>query len=277
MIKIIQYLILGLSSLIAQAGNMGAADEMSQQYPFFLEFGTGVGFPIKSNINLQSQYNLWWPTTTTYNSSLGAAPLYMAGLGYTVNELLKIDANYTFRGFYNYKNNLNYTGYAASEPNENIFFNLSSNALMFSGTLYAKGLESSYSSLASKLIKEIDGYGYIQPLIGGGLGVSYNTLSNFYGMFTSSQTVDFAMADATAVALAWQLNAGLDWHITNRFSFDLGYRYLNVGRFNSNDYLISLSKVQNGSAISQAPAWAPAWIGSLSANELYFTAKLAFG
>ena len=265
MIKIIPYFALCFTTLIAQAGTMGASDEIFIPSPFFLEFGTGASFSNTPNINLQSQYNFWWPTTTTYNSTLGTVPLYMAGLGYTVNELLKIDANYTFRGLYNYKNNLNYTGYAASEPNENIFFNLSSNSLMFSGTLYAKGLESSYSSLASKLIKEIDGYGYIQPIIGGGLGVSYNTLSNFYGMFTSSQTVDFAMADATAAELAWQLNAGLDWQITNRFSFDLGYRYFNAGRFNT------------GVATPSAPIWAPAWISTLSANELYFTAKLAFG
>ena len=35
---------------------------------------------------------------STYDGSLGTVPIYMAGIGYTVSPLFKIDASYSYRG-----------------------------------------------------------------------------------------------------------------------------------------------------------------------------------
>ena len=193
----------------------------------------------------------------------------MAGVGWTVSPLLKIDASYSFRGIYKYNNHLEFT----QIPSNTKYFNLTSNSLMFSGTLYAKGLENTHPELAKHLVKEIDGYGYIQPIIGGGIGVSYNTVTNFHTIFDGTEYNDAAVQDTSIFSFAWQLNAGIDWQITNRFSFDIGYRYFNAGRFNSGDALY-IRATPTGGVLN--PTWIPGWISNLSANEIFFTGKYAF-
>ncbi len=87
-----------LSSLVgtAFAGTMGEVKTCPDAscMPWFVEFGTGASFSNTAKIDYQPQYNRWNVPTTTYNSSLGTVPIYMAGLGYTVSPLLKVDASY---------------------------------------------------------------------------------------------------------------------------------------------------------------------------------------
>jgi hypothetical protein len=269
-----------LSSLVgtAFAGTMGEVKTCPDAscMPWFVEFGTGASFSNSASINYHPSYNIWPVPTTTYDGSLGTVPIYMAGIGYTVSPLLKIDASYSYRGIYKYAKHFEYLNNGAgnnSAPNTR-YFNLTSNSLMFSATLYAKGLEGSHPELMNRLVKEIDGYGYIQPIIGGGIGVSYNTVTNFHTIIDNTYWMTNAKQDSTFAAFAWQLNAGLDWQVTERFSFDVGYRYFNAGRFNSADACINRINSTTGSFVT--PAWSPNWQAILSANEVYFTAKVAF-
>ena len=194
--------------------------------PWFLELGTGASFSNSASINYQPQYNNWDVPTTTYDSSLGTVPIYMAGIGYTLSPLLKIDASYSFRGQYKYAKHLEYITAGVTNPlgPSTYYFKLSSNSLMFSGTLYAKGLEGSYPELKNQLVREVGSYGYIQPIIGGGIGVAYNTVTNFHTILDNGNYNTSGLQDTTNAAFAWQLNAGLDWQVTERFSFDVGYR-----------------------------------------------------
>jgi hypothetical protein len=268
-----------LSSLIgtAFAGTMGEVRTCPDAscMPWFLELGTGASFSNSASINYQPQYNRWNIPTTTYNSSLGTVPIYMAGIGYTVSPLLKVDASYSFRGQYKYAKHLDYLSTSVINPlgPNTRYFDLSSNSLMFSGTLYAKGLENTYPELANKLVRDMGPYGYIQPIIGGGIGVSYNTVTNFHTIMDDGNYNTSALQDTTIAAFAWQLNAGIDWQVTERFSFDVGYRYFNAGRFNSGDAL--LTRV-SAAGVNLVPNWIPNWNATLSANEVYFTAKIAF-
>lgn len=268
-----------LSSFIfnSYAGTMGEVKTCSDIscMPWFLEFGTGASFSNTASINYQPEYNIWHIPTTSYHSSLGNVPLFMAGIGYTVSPLLKVDASYTFRGIYKYAKHLNYISTNVENPfgSNTRYFNLSSNSLMFSGTLYSKGLENYNQELTNKLVKNIGSYGYIQPMIGGGIGLSYNTVSNFHTILDDRAFNTSVMQDTSVVAFSWQLNAGLDWQVTERFSVDLGYRYFNAGRFNSGDAFVTRLNA-NGANI--ATTWVPAWISSLSANEVFVTAKVAF-
>jgi len=243
--------------------------------PWFVEFGTGASFSNTAKIDYQPQYNRWNVPTTTYNSSLGTVPIYMAGIGYTVSPLLKVDASYAFRGKYIYNNHFEYinTGSANPQGPGSRYFNLTSNSLLFSGTLYAKGLEDTHPELANRLVRDMGSYGYIQPIIGGGIGVSYNTVTNFHGISDDGAYVNSVLQDTMIASFAWQLNAGLDWQVTDRFSFDVGYRYFNAGRFNSGDARVTHTSI---SGTFMTPNWTPNWNATLSANEIYFTAKVAF-
>lgn len=271
-------LILPNSALFA--GTMGATS-IDCSMPWFLEFGTGVSWSNTAKINLQPELknlapnNGWTDAVNSYNSGLGSVPIYMAGIGYTVNPLLKIDANYAFRGIYKYNNHLisKHTGTANPLPDNTRYFNLTSNSLLFNASLFAKGLED--RKYGSYLIKDMGRFGYIQPTVGAGIGVSYNTVSNFHTIIDGTYYNTSVMQDATIASFAWQLDAGFDWQFTDRFSVDIGYRYFSAGRFNSNDALVTRLDTSSSTYTPKYTTWKPAWLSSLTANELFITARVA--
>lgn len=265
--KISGYIFLTIVSNISFAGTMGdikSCPDLSCM-PWFLEFGSGISW--SNNANITADPIRWNPSPDGYNSRLGTVPLYTAGIGYIINPLISADVNYTFRGIYKYKKHQVSTESNVQNPlgNRTRYFNLNSNALMFNVTLYGQGL-------SDRLTYEMDSFGVIQPIIGGGVGVSYNTMSNFHMVLDSNSAVTSVMQDYTKSSFSWQLNAGLEWK-KDRFSFDLGYRYFNAGSFKSNNALITRT---NDAGTPITTNTIPAWSSTLSANEIYFTAKVAF-
>lgn len=261
-IKLSGCIFLALVSNSSFAGTMGEVKSCSDLscMPWFLEFGSGVSWSNDANINVDT--NVWLRTPDGYSSALGTVPLYTAGVGYTISPLVSVDASYTFRGIYNYKKHQVDT--QSSVQDRTRYFNLNSNALMLNGTLYGQGW-------SDKLAYEMNGVGLIQPVIGGGIGVSYNTMSNFHSVMDFRQEIISEMQDLTKASFAWQLNAGLELK-KDRFSFDVGYRYFNAGSFTSNNFIpteVYGTSEYRGVLI-------PGWLGTLSANEIYFTAKVAF-
>ncbi|HAT8622063.1 TPA: hypothetical protein JD751_001333 [Legionella pneumophila subsp. pneumophila] len=265
--KILSYAVMTIISSTALAGAMGETKTCPDLgcMPWFVEFGTGVSWSTKSHINPDP--SRWDPANEGYNSTLGNEPLYMAGIGYTINPLLSVDANYTFRGIYKYRKHQTALGASAVNPlgNKTRYFDLISNSLMFSGTLYGQGWSES-------LAYSMGNYGIIQPFLGGGVGVAYNTVSNFRTVTDNTNFVTSVLQDYTKASFAWQLNAGLELK-KNRFGLDLGYRYFNAGSFLSNNALITRV---NSVGTPITTNLIPAWSSNLSANELYLTAKIAF-
>jgi opacity protein-like surface antigen len=272
--------LMAISSSVAFAGTMGEVKpcpDVDCCMPWFVQFGTGVSWANNAKITYNKtapDIFSWTNALNGFNSGLGTVPLYMAGIGYTVSPLLKLDASYTFRGIYKYNHHVisDSTGSPYPLLNNNKYFDLNSNSLMFSGTLFAKGLAN--SSFGNMLVHDMFGCGTVQPFVGGGVGVSYNTLSNFHKINDNSLIATSIMNDTTVASFAWQLNAGLNWQITERLGFDIGYRYFNAGRFNSNDYITSRISSSNNNPLYTV--YKTPWIGTLSANELFFTARVAF-
>ena len=248
--------------------------EVGTDSPWFAEFGTGASFSNAASINYHPNYNIW--PVANYDSSLGTVPLYMAGIGYKVSPLFKVDGSYSYRGQYRYSKHferLNNPSGVSLQPNTRSF-NLNANSLLFSGTFYLKGLESFYPTLPKIFVNNLGSFGTVQPIIGGGIGVSYNTVTNFQTITDNTNWITNVKQDKTLASFAWQLNAGVDWQISERFSFDIGYRYFNAGRFNSSDACDSRLNSSNGDYVT--PAWSPNWQATLSANEVYFTSKVNF-
>lgn len=265
--KISGCIFLAIVSNVSFAGTMGeikSCPDLSCM-PWFLEFGAGVSW--SNNANINTDPSRWDPAPEGYNSTLGTVPLYTAGIGYTINPLVSVDASYTFRGIYKYNKHQGSIVSNVTNPlgNRTRYFDLNSNALMFNGTLYGQGL-------SDRLVYEMNGFGLIQPIIGGGIGVSYNTISNFHTVLDSSSSVTSAMQDVTKASFSWQLNAGLELK-KDRFRFDVGYRYFNAGSFVSNN---ALTTRINAAGTPITTLTIPAWSSTLSANEIYFTAKVAF-
>jgi len=136
---------------------------------------------------------------------------------------------------------------------------------MFNGTIDGQGLSDHLSWRTGE-------HGSIQPFVGAGIGVSYNTVSNFHTVLTANEEITAKMLDKTQASLAYQFNAGLEW-TCQRLSIDLGYRYFNGGDFRSNNYI---DRVSGTTGLTLAPITVPPWTSSLATNELFVTAKIAF-
>jgi opacity protein-like surface antigen len=79
----------------------------------------------------------------------------------------------------------------------------------------------------------------VTPYIGGGLGFAYNKLSGFTdtgyaytGNDPASPTGGY-LTDGGKWNFAWALMAGLSFNVTQNLKLDLGYRYLDYGKYTS--------------------------------------------
>jgi opacity protein-like surface antigen len=68
----------------------------------------------------------------------------------------------------------------------------------------------------------------LTPFIGAGVGVAFNQLDDLVdtGVGTSGSGIG---QNSTHTDLAWALHAGLSYAVTQNFTMELAYRYLNYG------------------------------------------------
>lgn len=265
--KNICIVLLGLSTPVAFSGTMGSTTSKTMS-PFYLLAGSGASFANDAKLSFNPNY--WSGTPSGYNSSLGTAPLYTAGIGYLWSDFLNIDVSYAYRGLYQYSKYQTPSATSATDPNplsasRTRYFDLSSNSLLFNATLLGKG----YSD---KLAYDMDNMGFIQPFLGAGIGISYNTMGNFHTILSGTNYSTSVMSDYTQPALAYQLNAGLEWKY-ERIAIDVGYRYFYAGGYSSSNYLTTNL---NTSGTPVATTEISPWTGTLSANEVFVTAKIQF-
>jgi opacity protein-like surface antigen len=76
----------------------------------------------------------------------------------------------------------------------------------------------------------------LTPFVGAGVGVARNTFSGLEDLGTipspgvgSVNSASFFADGASKTSLAWALYAGVAYKVTNNFSIELAYRYLNLG------------------------------------------------
>lgn len=260
--KKIVAVVLGLSSSVVFSGTMGES-----RSSFYLLAGSGASFANPANLSFDA--NMWSGSPDGYNSTLGDSPLYTAGVGYVWNDAINMDVSYAYRGLYSYDKFQLPAPTASADPNpltvsRTRYFDLSSNALLFNITILGQGLKNQLVYTTTT--------GLVQPFIGGGLGVSYNTVSNFHTILADTNYSTSVMADNTQASLAYQFNAGLEWSY-KRVAVDLGYRYFNGGTYSSNNYLTTNLNTA-GTPVSTTQI--SPWTGTLSANEVFVTAKMYF-
>ena len=103
---------------------------------------------------------------------------------------------------------------------------------------FYRGDISSWVGLVNGYVDLGTWYG-ITPYVGAGVGLASNTLS---GM-TDQGDVTFALTgtgpsggyfgDGSKTNFAWALMTGLDFNVTQNLKLELGYRYLDLGKFTS--------------------------------------------
>jgi opacity protein-like surface antigen len=240
-------LIIAGGALFALARSAGAADLLppppALEPPppaemafngWYLRGDVGIGASVNTPGIIQSPDVLsspiwagWYNPAATegsYNSSISASGIFDLGVGYQFNNWLRFDVTGEYRGGSRMK--------SLYVINDSTGTNQTQAADFYSGDLSSLvGLINGYADLGTW-------YGFT-PYVGAGVGFARNTLSGLtYTAFNTlaggsmSSSAGYA-GDHSKWNFAWALMAGLSFDVTQNLKLDLGYRYLDVGKFAS--------------------------------------------
>jgi opacity protein-like surface antigen len=165
-------------------------------------------------------------TETSYNNSISAAGIFDLGVGYQFNNWLRFDVTGEYRG-----GSRMHSMYVINDP---MGKNQTQAADFYSGDLSSIiGLFNTYVDLGTW-------YG-VTPYVGAGLGFALNTLSglsdqsyNYTSKNGETESGGYA-SDKSKWNFAWALMAGFDYNVTQNLKLELGYRYLDVGKYASGE------------------------------------------
>lgn len=204
----------------AQAADMPRMLPPVELPPVVEEFG---GWYLRGDIGMSNQrvkelfnadYNLN-QSVNTAQKGFDAAPTFGLGIGYQFNNWFRAD----FTGEYRAK--ANFKGLDIVRTNVGTTF-----------TDEYTGSKSEWLFMLNGYVDLGTWYG-LTPFIGGGIGMSYNTIHDFRDTCT---TVSVCTGGSVATAqdmskwnFAWAVHAGVAYKVTNNFTVELAYRYLSLG------------------------------------------------
>jgi opacity protein-like surface antigen len=122
-----------------------------------------------------------------------------------------------------------------------------------------------------------DGFRWIQPYVGAGLGVSRTRLSGLSNRNSVGDGDDLiAVAQpsgGTSRGLAWQLATGLGFEVASGLTVDLGYRYVDLGsmKVSAGDY-----RYRNADGSVDVASRQNALKGDLRTHEIQIGLRYAF-
>jgi opacity protein-like surface antigen len=79
--------------------------------------------------------------------------------------------------------------------------------------------------------KDFGNFGGVTPYVGAGVGMAYNRLGDI--SFTETTTRHNKIIGNDQLAFAWSLMAGIGYQLTDRAVLDVGYRYIDLGKVDS--------------------------------------------
>lgn len=162
-----------------------------------------------------------------YNPTMSESMLFDAGVGYQVNNWFRADVTGELRGGAQFSGLevVNDAGAGLNPPKQ------------FSDFYHAN--VSSYIGMLNGYADLGTWYG-ISPYVGAGVGVAYNRVSGAtdiggaaIGAGSPISAVGGYLPNASKVNFAWALMAGLDFSVTRNLKLELGYRFLDYGKFSS--------------------------------------------
>jgi opacity protein-like surface antigen len=149
--------------------------------------------------------------------SFNGGTSYGVGVGYQFNNWFRADITGEYRSKVNFNGN-NFYQYFAGAPNNNL------------GDTYAGGY-SSWVGLVNAYV-DLGTWWCLTPFVGAGVGGAYNVTSGMSdsATFPGGAGASLYQADgASKLNLAWAAYAGVAYKVTNNFTIELAYRYLDMG------------------------------------------------
>ncbi len=167
-------------------------------------------------------------TDDYFNKSLSESGLFDLGVGYQINNWFRVDVTGELRGGSTFQG-LEVVNDSTTNNQFADFYRANMSSLL--------GMVNGYVDLGTW-------YG-MTPYVGAGVGVAYN---KFYGATDNGSNTVYYNGPAqpgitsssggifgsnTSANLAWALMTGLDFNITQNLKLELGYRFLDYGKFKS--------------------------------------------
>ncbi len=223
--------ILIAGALVAGATNVAAAADLLPPPPpvpsappevsgWYLRGDTGVA--INTLSQQQSVFDVAPPFGFANNGSgVGVQAIVGAGVGYKFNNWFRFDVTGEYRMPTKYWGMESYNSTGFSSPNCPVICYDKYSGNISSAVVLANG----YLDLGT--------WFGVTPYVGGGVGVAYNFFDNLTD--TGIETGGYGQAPNHAFpTFAWAAMAGLSYWITPNIMVDFGYRFLDLGTFESN-------------------------------------------
>lgn len=153
----------------------------------------------------------------------GSAPLFGVGVGYKVNNYLRVDGVVEYRGKASFK---------ALDRYETVD---DGNPLTWDGSNEYSAKKSEWLVMANAYADLGEFHG-ISPYVGAGVGASRNTIHHFRDINTPTNGVAYA-GTSPQWQFAWALHAGVGIKASDRMTVDLGYSYMNLGNAKTGDVM----------------------------------------
>jgi opacity protein-like surface antigen len=148
-------------------------------------------------------------TVTPIGYGFDSAPTFGIGVGYQFNSWFRADVTGEYRGKANF-HGLQVVNSGNGTATDEYY-----------------GSKSEWLSLVN-IYADLGTWWCITPFIGVGAGGSRNTISNFVDINTPTAGVAYGL-DTSKWQFAYALYAGLGYKVSNNFTIELAYRYLNLG------------------------------------------------
>jgi len=182
-----------------------------------------VGVGVTASSALSSTANAAGGSDAIYNSSVSEAALFDVGVGYQVTPWFRADVTGELRGGSSFQG-LEVCNNCGGNNQFSDFYrgNISSTI----------GLVNGYFDLGTW-------YGFT-PFVGASVGVAFNkaygatdTGAAYTTIGQPGAPVGGYFGNASTTNLAWALSAGADFSVSHNLKLELGYRFLDYGKFNT--------------------------------------------
>lgn len=154
-----------------------------------------------------------------YDDSNSAAYVFGAKVGYFFNSQISMDLAYDYHGNYDY--------YSAIQDD----------ALQYVSSI--TDVNSQTIMLNLNFFPKLD-WGNFKPFISVGAGVAFNDSGTYNSRYLElsggyGPVVDYDINSDTKTSFAWQVGAGANYFINDNMFLTVGYRFVNLGGFESSD------------------------------------------
>jgi opacity protein-like surface antigen len=158
---------------------------------------------------------VWPPSWQIVQKDIQDTTILGFGIGYEFNNWFRVDVTGEYRTKAMFKATGSYTDFCSGGG---ICFDVNS------------GNYSAAVVMANAYV-DLGTWWCITPYIGAGVGGAFNHITGVQDNGIISNTVGFGFAqnDSWSTDLAWNVQAGLTYNVTNNFKVDFNYRFLSLG------------------------------------------------